>query len=113
MFELAHGAKFIIASGDAVGLAEIADSFERVGEIGFEDIAHFSVVFMGAALRLGDYLVYQPEFKKVGEALGAQALIFGTVVDFGETRTGTNPAPEVTVQLKLVESHFLLTFSHS
>ncbi len=49
------------------------------------------------------------EIKKVGEGLGAQALIFGTVVDFGESRIGTNPSPEVTVQLQLVEIQSGLT----
>ena len=50
-----------------------------------------------------------PEIKKVGEALGVQALIFGTVVDFGSTQVGTNPSPEVTVQLRLVETQSGIT----
>ena len=45
-----------------------------------------------------------PQVKKVGEATGSQGLIFGTVVDYGESRVGTNPSPEVTIQLRLVEA---------
>lgn len=43
------------------------------------------------------------EIKKVGEALKAQGLFTGTVVDFAETRSGSTPSPEVTIQLRLVE----------
>lgn len=43
------------------------------------------------------------EMKRVGEALKAQGLFMGTVVDFAETRSGSTPSPEVTIQLRLVE----------
>jgi hypothetical protein len=41
--------------------------------------------------------------KKVGEALKAQGLFMGSVVDFAETRSGSTPSPDVTIQLRLVE----------
>lgn len=44
------------------------------------------------------------ELKRIGEALKADALFLGSVVDFADNRTGTTPAPEVTVQLRLVET---------
>jgi curli biogenesis system outer membrane secretion channel CsgG len=50
-----------------------------------------------------------PEIKQLGAALGAQAFLFGSVVDFGESRVGTTPAPEVTIQLRLVETQSGLT----
>lgn len=43
------------------------------------------------------------ETKKLGDALRVQALLMGTVVDYGEIRSGTTPAPEVTLQMRLVE----------
>lgn len=43
------------------------------------------------------------EMKKIGEGLKAQGIFVGTVVDFAETRSGSTPAPEVTIQLRLVE----------
>lgn len=44
------------------------------------------------------------DLKRIGDALGAQGLFMGTVVDFGETRTGSAPTPEITIQLRLVET---------
>lgn len=50
------------------------------------------------------------DIKKLGEALGAQALIFGTVIDFAETRLGSTPVPQVTIQLRLVDTESGATF---
>lgn len=44
------------------------------------------------------------DMKKVAEALGANGLFAGTVVEFAEARAGNVTAPEVTVQLRLLES---------
>ncbi|HEY7410539.1 MAG TPA: CsgG/HfaB family protein [Vicinamibacteria bacterium] len=44
------------------------------------------------------------EIKHLGEALKADGLFMGSVVDFAETRSGTAPAPEVTIELRLVET---------
>jgi TolB-like protein len=44
------------------------------------------------------------DLKKIGDALGAQGLFIGTVVDFAEGRSGNTPTPEVTIQLRLVET---------
>jgi len=43
------------------------------------------------------------DFKRLGQELGVDGLFLGTVVDFAETRTGNTPAPEVSIQLRLVE----------
>lgn len=56
------------------------------------------------------------DIKKVGQGLGVQALVFGSVVDFGSIQVGSNPSPEVTVQLRLVEIQSGITLwsvSHS
>lgn len=50
------------------------------------------------------------DIKKAGVALGAQALIFGTVIDFAETRLGSTPVPQVTIQLRLVDTESGATF---
>jgi TolB-like protein len=45
------------------------------------------------------------ELKKIGKDLGVDGLFVGTVVDFADAHTGSTPTPEVTVQLRLVETH--------
>jgi hypothetical protein len=40
----------------------------------------------------------------IGQSLGVDGLFLGTVVDFVDARFGTAPAPEVTIQLRLVET---------
>lgn len=42
------------------------------------------------------------DLKRIGAALGADGLFMGEIVDYNDAR-GTNGAPEVTVQLRLVE----------
>lgn len=44
------------------------------------------------------------DFKKLGEELKADAVFMGTVVDFAESRSGQTPTPDITIQLRLVES---------
>lgn len=44
------------------------------------------------------------ELKTLGETAKADALFLGTVVDFAESRSGGTAAPEVTIQLRLVEA---------
>ncbi len=44
------------------------------------------------------------EMKRLGEALKAQGIFVGAVVDYAESRSGSTPAPEVTIQLRLVET---------
>jgi TolB-like protein len=44
------------------------------------------------------------DFKRIGEALKVQGVFLGSVVDYTESRSGTAPAPEVTIQLRLVET---------
>ncbi len=43
------------------------------------------------------------EIKRLGEAVKADGLFFGSVVDFAETRSGATPTPQVTIALRLVE----------
>ena len=40
---------------------------------------------------------------KIAKGMGAQGLFFGTVVDYGDPRGGETIAPEITIQLRLVE----------
>lgn len=43
------------------------------------------------------------EIKKLGEALDVQALLFGSVVEYSERRTGTFRSPQVSLALRLVD----------
>jgi TolB-like protein len=56
------------------------------------------------------------QVKRIGKALGAQALILGTVEEFGESRSGSLSAPLVTIGLRMldVESGIILwSVNHS
>ena len=44
------------------------------------------------------------DLQKVGGTLKADVLFLGTVVDFADNRAGSSPAPEVTIQLRMVET---------
>jgi hypothetical protein len=44
------------------------------------------------------------DLKKLGAELGCQGFFIGTVVDYGESHSGTTAAPDVTIQLRLVET---------
>ena len=45
-----------------------------------------------------------PELQKIGAACKADVLFLGAVVDFADNRSGSTPAPEVTIQLRMVET---------
>ena len=44
------------------------------------------------------------DFQRIGKELGVDGVFVGTVVDYAETRTGTTPTPEVTIEVRLVET---------
>lgn len=44
------------------------------------------------------------DYKKIGKDLGVDGLFVGAVVDFADAHTGSTPTPEVTVQLRLIET---------
>jgi hypothetical protein len=44
------------------------------------------------------------ELQKIGAACQADVLFLGAVVDFADNRAGSTPAPEVTIQLRMVET---------
>jgi TolB-like protein len=45
------------------------------------------------------------EYQKIGKDLGVDGVFVGSVVDFAETHAGGTPTPEVTIQLRLIETH--------
>jgi TolB-like protein len=45
------------------------------------------------------------DYQKLGKDLGVDGIFTGTVVDYTETRTGNTPTPDVTIQLRLIETH--------
>jgi TolB-like protein len=45
------------------------------------------------------------DYQRIGKDLSADAVFVGTVVDFAESRSGSTPAPEVTIQLRLIDTH--------
>lgn len=45
------------------------------------------------------------EFQRIGKELGVDAVFVGNVVDFAETRSGSVMTPEVTIQLRMIDTH--------
>jgi TolB-like protein len=45
------------------------------------------------------------DYQKIGKDLGVEGVFVGTVVDYAEGRTGSAPTPDVTIQLRLIETH--------
>lgn len=45
------------------------------------------------------------DYQKIGKDLGVDAVFVGTVVDYAEGRTGSTPTPDVTIHLRLIETH--------
>lgn len=46
----------------------------------------------------------QADLQRIAKELGVDGLFVGSVVDFGETRSGSSQDPRVTIQLRLVEA---------
>jgi hypothetical protein len=44
------------------------------------------------------------EYQKIGKELGVDGVFVGTVVDFAESHVGSTSAPEITIQLRLIET---------
>lgn len=44
------------------------------------------------------------DYQKLGKDLGVEAVFVGSVVDFAEGRTGSTSTPDVTIQLRLIET---------
>lgn len=44
------------------------------------------------------------QLQRIGEALGAQALLTGSVMDYRERRTGNITAPEIALSLRLIDA---------
>lgn len=49
------------------------------------------------------------DFKKLGAALKVHGFFVGSLLDFADNRSGGAPAPEVTLQLRLIEARTGLT----
>lgn len=80
----------------ALGVVEVVESGEVAQLVAREKIA--SVDALAPA-----------DLRRIGTELGCDGFFLGTVVDFAEVRTGSTPAPEVSIQLRLVESASGLT----
>jgi hypothetical protein len=107
-------------------------AIHRVAVLPFENLTNdrtagekLQKVFLTEVLALGIFDVVEPglvakelkamrletldavgpaEAKRLGEAIKADGFFYGSVVDFAETRSGSTPAPQVTIQLRLVEA---------
>lgn len=106
-------------------------AIKRVAVLPFENLAQehtagekVQKIFFTELLSLGAFDVVEPgqvsklmrtehiesieslgpaDFKKIGDALKVQGIFLGSVVDYADTRMGSTPTPDVTIQLRLVE----------
>jgi hypothetical protein len=92
------------ASGN--GLA--ADRVQRVFQTELVALGQFDVIEPGQVFRVLRKENVDPnaltpdDLKRIAKALGADGLFLGTVVEFDDGR-GSVPAPQITLQLRLVE----------
>lgn len=116
--------RYIHPNADLSGLKKVAVlPFENVsGETGASDKVH--KIFLVELLSIEAFDVVEPgsvskalkgenaaspdqltpeDLKRLGSALGADALFMGQVVDYADVR-GPNTAPQVTLQFRLVET---------
>lgn len=87
------------------------DKVQKVFMTELLSLSAFEVVEPGAVLKAlkaeraeSSEALGPAELKRIGEAVKADALFLGAVVDFADNRAGSTPAPEVTIQLRLVET---------
>ena len=52
----------------------------------------------------GTDIMARADYQTIGKKLGVDGLFVGTVVDYTESRSGAVPAPDVTLQLRLIET---------
>ncbi len=45
------------------------------------------------------------DYQKIGKELGVDGIFAGSVVDYGEGHSGSTATPEITIQLRLIETH--------
>lgn len=106
----------VLPFSSLTGDATHADKVERVFQVELLALGVVDVVESGAVAQLfasGQITSVDTltpgDLQRIGAELGADGLFLGTVVDFAEVRTGSTPAPEVTLQLRLIESASGLT----
>ena len=88
-----------------------ADKVQKIFLVELLSLDTFDVVEPGAvakslrSARIESVEALAPaDLQRIGKELGAQGIFMGTVVDFEEGRSGQTPAPNVTIQLRLVET---------
>lgn len=84
-----------LLSADAFQLLDTGQTRAALQAVGFE--------FTGPAVSLINELSAD-QVRQVGEALGAQALLMGTVRELGVDRSAGVPAPQVSLQFRLVDT---------
>jgi len=89
----------------------VGDKVQRLFTLELLSLGAFDVVepgLVGKVMRTQHVEAAQnmtpDDIKQLGKALEVQGLFFGTVVEFKDDRVGTAHAPEVTLQLRLVEA---------
>lgn len=86
-----------------------ADKVQKIFYLELLSLDVFEVVEPGQVAKLfrtGSADALGPaEFQKLGKDLGVDAVFVGSVVDFADATTGTTRTPDVTIQLRLIETH--------
>jgi TolB-like protein len=85
-----------------------AEKVQKIFHLELLSLDVFEVIEPGAAARAAratEVAALTPaDFQRIGKELGVDGVFTGSIVDFAEARTGVTPTPEVTIQLRLVET---------
>ena len=120
-----HQTKFLHRNADLGAIKKVAvlpfdnlttekNAGDKVQKIFFVELLSLEVFDVSEPGQVTKVLRAQPnvsldalgsaELQKIGKELGVDALFTGSVVDFNESRAGAVPSPNVTVQLRLIET---------
>lgn len=93
------------------GVAGASDKVHKIFLVELLSMEIFEVIEPGVVAKVlkgqtaaSPALLTPDDFKKIGSEMGADALFLGEVIDYSEGRGGTQSAPSVTLQFRLIES---------
>lgn len=85
-----------------------ADKVQKIFYLELLSLDVFEVAEPGdvtKSVRSGTDVLGPSDYQRIGKELGVEAVFVGTVVDFTESRTGSTSTPEVTIQLRMIETN--------
>lgn len=87
-----------------------SDKVQKIFYLELLSLDVFEVVEPGQVVKLfrggsGAEALGPADYQKIGKDLGVDGVFIGTVVDYADVTTGSTRTPDVTIQLRLIETH--------